>query len=54
MILNRIFNFFVVIFLNRYNDYTNAFKIYKDVLKTLLPFVSESFMLFLRNSIKDN
>ncbi len=30
LILNRIFNFFVsLIFFNKYNDYTNAFKIYK-------------------------
>ena len=30
LILNRIFNFFVsLIFWNKYNDYTNAFKIYK-------------------------
>ena len=30
LVLNRIFNFFVqVLFLNKYNDYTNAFKIYK-------------------------
>ena len=35
LILNRIFNFFVSVFYwNKYNDYTNAFKIYKkDVLK---------------------
>ena len=54
MILNRIFNFFVaIIFLNRYNDYTNAFKIYKkDVLKTLMPFVSESFNIFLEIPLK--
>ena len=30
LILNRIFNYFVgLIFWNSYNDYTNAFKIYK-------------------------
>ena len=30
LILNRIFNYFVsLIFWNNYNDYTNAFKIYK-------------------------
>ena len=54
MILNRIFNFFVsIIFLNSYNDYTNAFKIYKkDVLKTLMPFVSESFNIFLEIPLK--
>ena len=45
LILNRIFNFFVsIVYWNKYNDYTNAFKIYKkDVLKTLMPFISESF-----------
>ena len=54
LILNRIFNFFVsLIFLNSYNDYTNAFKIYKkDVLKTLMPFVSESFNIFLEIPLK--
>ena len=54
MILNRIFNFFVaIIFLNSYNDYTNAFKIYKkNVLKTLMPFVSESFNIFLEIPLK--
>ena len=48
LILNRLFNFFVsIIFWNKYNDYTNAFKIYKrDVLVTLMPFVSESFNIF--------
>ena len=30
LILNRIFNFFVsIVYWNKYNDYTNAFKIYK-------------------------
>ena len=54
LILNRIFNFFVsLIFLNSYNDYTNAFKIYKkDVLQTLMPFVSESFNIFLEIPLK--
>ena len=54
LILNRIFNFFVsIIFWNKYNDYTNAFKIYKkDVLKTLMPFVSESFNIFLEIPLK--
>ena len=38
LILNRIFNLFVgLIFWNKYNDYTNAFKIYKtSVLKEIL------------------
>ena len=54
LVLNRIFNFFVsLIFLNSYNDYTNAFKIYKkDVLRTLMPFVSESFNIFLEIPLK--
>ena len=54
LILNRIFNFFVsLIFFNSYNDYTNAFKIYKkDVLKTMMPFVSESFNIFLEIPLK--
>ena len=49
LILNRMFNFFVsVVFLNKYNDYTNAFKIYKKgALMTMMPFVSESFNIFL-------
>ena len=54
LILNRIFNFFVsIVYWNKYNDYTNAFKIYKkDVLKTLMPFVSESFNIFLEIPLK--
>ena len=53
-ILNRIFNFFVsVIFFNSFNDYTNAFKIYKaEVLKSFLPLVSESFNIFLEMPLK--
>ena len=54
LILNRIFNFFVsIIFWNSYNDFTNAFKMYKkDGLKTLMPFVSESFNIFLEIPLK--
>jgi len=54
LILNRIFNFFIkIIFWNNYNDYTNAFKIYKSkVLKGLLPLVSESFNIFLEMPLK--
>ena len=54
LILNRIFNFIVqVLFLNKYNDYTNAFKIYNSkVLKSMLPFVSESFNIFLEIPLK--
>ncbi len=52
--LNRIFNYFVsLIYLNRYNDYTNAFKIYKkDSLTKLEPIVSESFNVFLELPLK--
>ena len=54
LILNRIYNFFVsIIFLNSYNDYTNAFKIYKrQVLIEILPLVSESFNIFLEMPLK--
>ena len=54
LILNRIFNFFVsLIFLNRYNDYTNAFKIYKKkALEDISPFISESFNIFLEIPLK--
>tara|TARA_X000000950_G_scaffold166285_1_gene203139 strand:- start:1134 stop:1847 length:714 start_codon:yes stop_codon:yes gene_type:complete len=54
LILNRVFNLFVsLIFLNRYNDYTNAFKIYKsNVLKSMTPFISESFNIFLEIPLK--
>lgn len=54
LILNRIFNYFVsFLYLNKYNDYTNAFKIYKvDVLKKLEPIVSESFNVFLELPLK--
>ena len=54
LILNRIFNFLVkLLFLNNYNDYTNAFKIYKtEVLRSFLPLVSESFNVFLEIPLK--
>jgi dolichol-phosphate mannosyltransferase len=54
LILNRIFNLFVsIIFLNKYNDYTNAFKIYKKrVLQEIMPLVSESFNIFLEIPLK--
>jgi dolichol-phosphate mannosyltransferase len=42
-----------VIFFNSFNDYTNAFKIYKaEVLKSFLPLVSESFNIFLEMPLK--
>ena len=54
LILNRIFNFFVsIIFWNSYNDYTNAFKIYKkSVLLEIMPLISESFNIFLEMPLK--
>ncbi len=54
LILNRIFNFFVgVIFFNKYNDYTNAFKIYKrSILLEIMPLISESFNIFLEIPLK--
>ena len=54
LILNRIFNFFVsLIFLNKYNDYTNAFKIYKkETLLEIMPLISESFNIFLEIPLK--
>ena len=49
MVLNRIFNYIVkIIFLSNYNDFTNAFKIYKKkTLKELMPIVSDHFNVFL-------
>ena len=54
LILNRIFNYFVgLIFWNNYNDYTNAFKIYKKkALEDISPFISESFNIFLEIPLK--
>ena len=54
LVLNRLFNLFVsVLFWNKYNDYTNAFKIYKkEVLKNIMPLVSESFNVFLEMPLK--
>ncbi len=54
LILNRMFNFFVgIIFMNKFNDYTNAFKIYKsETLKSMSPFISESFNIFLEIPLK--
>ena len=54
LILNRIFNYFTkFVFLTQYNDFTNAFKIYKkkSLLKTF-PLVSESFNIFLELPLK--
>ena len=54
LIYNRIFNFLVkIIFLSDYNDFTNAFKIYKkSTLIKLKPFVSENFNIFLELPLK--
>mgnify|MGYP005996871709 CR=1 FL=1 len=54
LILNRLFNFLVsILFFNKFNDYTNAFKMYKtSSLKSLRPFVSESFNIFLEIPLK--
>ena len=54
LILNRLFNFFVsLMFWNKYNDYTNAFKIYKKiVLLEIMPLISESFNIFLEIPLK--
>ncbi len=54
LILNRIFNLIVsLLFWNKYNDYTNAFKIYKkQALKDIMPLVSESFNIFLEIPLK--
>lgn len=54
LILNRIANNMIrLLFLSKYNDFTNAFKIYKrKTLLKLLPLVSESFNVFLELSLK--
>jgi dolichol-phosphate mannosyltransferase len=54
LILNRIFNFFVSLFFcYSYNDYTNAFKIYKrETLLKLFPLISEKFNIFLEIPLK--
>ena len=54
LILNRIFNIITkLLFISNYNDFTNAFKIYKRkaLLKTF-PLVSESFNIFLELPLK--
>lgn len=54
LIYNRIFNNLVkIIFLSRYNDFTNAFKIYnKKILNEFKPLVSENFNIFLELPLK--
>ena len=54
LILNRIFNIITkLLFFSDYNDFTNAFKIYKkDALLKTFPLVSESFNIFLELPLK--
>ena len=54
LIYNRIFNYFVkIFFLSDYNDFTNAFKIYKkQTLRQIGPFISENFNIFLELPLK--
>ena len=54
LIYNRIFNYFVkFFFLSDYNDFTNAFKIYKNqTLRQIGPFISENFNIFLELPLK--
>ena len=54
LILNRIFNLITkLLFMSDYNDFTNAFKIYKkDALLKAFPLVSESFNIFLELPLK--
>ena len=54
LILNRVFNIFIkLITYSDYNDFTNAFKIYrKETLNKLQPFVSDNFNIFLEMPLK--
>lgn len=54
LILNRVFNIFIkILFFSNYNDFTNAFKIYKkSVLIKLKPLISENFNIFLEMPLK--
>ena len=54
LILNRIFNYITkFLFFSNYNDFTNAFKIYKkNALIKSMPLVSESFNIFLEIPLK--
>ena len=54
LILNRIFNLITkLLFISDYNDFTNAFKIYrKEALLKTFPLVSESFNIFLELPLK--
>jgi dolichol-phosphate mannosyltransferase len=54
LLLNRIFNTFIkFLFLSNYNDFTNAFKMYKrKTVLRILPVVSENFNVFLEIPLK--
>ena len=54
LLLNRIFNIITkFLFVSNYNDFTNAFKIYrKNALLKTFPLVSESFNIFLELPLK--
>lgn len=54
LIFNRIFNNMCkIFFFNNYNDYTNAFKIYKKkLLISFFPIISENFNVFLELPLK--
>ena len=54
LILNRFINNIIkLIFFSDYNDFTNAFKIYKrSTLNKLFPLVSENFNIFLEIPLK--
>tara|TARA_B100000029_G_scaffold185310_1_gene182769 strand:+ start:5425 stop:6135 length:711 start_codon:yes stop_codon:yes gene_type:complete len=54
LILNRVFNLITkILFVSDYNDFTNAFKIYKkEALIKTFPLVSESFNIFLELPLK--
>ena len=54
LVYNRIFNYFVkIFFISDYNDFTNAFKIYKkQTLRQIGPFISENFNIFLEIPLK--
>ena len=54
LLLNRVANNIIrILFLSKYNDFTNAFKIYKrTTLLKLFPIVSENFNVFLELPLK--
>ena len=54
LIFNRIFNNLCkLFFFNKYNDFTNAFKIYKkSILLSFFPIISENFNVFLELPLK--